>query len=266
MSKSPEAFDHHVHSRSFTPDFSIAAIDEAGEVVGYVLGSTFTSGAAGRRAQRSHRLHRRPRRPTQAGYRRAPAPQDLARRPAAVGSRLPRWAPTSTTAARRTCSTAGSATSRCRASTPTESKPKIGPHERYDAYCRRPATDDELDPSSDPPSMFVRGQRRTGTGPRVSARSGPLAEGRRLRYTANPKEDGGFGASLDRPSRCLPTWALPTRTSRTSSAITSRSSRTGSTRHVGDQRHVDQAVPAGRSSAGAGPRPTTSRSPTSPRP
>ncbi len=46
MSKSPEAFEHHVHSRSFTPDFSIAAIDEAGDVVGYVLGSTFSSGAA----------------------------------------------------------------------------------------------------------------------------------------------------------------------------------------------------------------------------
>ncbi len=46
MSKSPEAFHHHIHSRAFTPDFSIAAIDEAGEVVGYVLGSTFTSGAA----------------------------------------------------------------------------------------------------------------------------------------------------------------------------------------------------------------------------
>jgi ribosomal protein S18 acetylase RimI-like enzyme len=46
MSKSSEAFEHHIHSRSFTPDFSIAAIDESGEVVGYVLGSTFTTGAA----------------------------------------------------------------------------------------------------------------------------------------------------------------------------------------------------------------------------
>ncbi|BBY30748.1 GNAT family N-acetyltransferase [Mycolicibacterium sediminis] len=47
MSKSREAFHRHVHSRSFTPDFSLAAVDTAtGEVVGYVLGSTFTAGAA----------------------------------------------------------------------------------------------------------------------------------------------------------------------------------------------------------------------------
>lgn len=46
MSKSPAAFHHHIHSRAFTPDFSIAAVDESGDVVGYVLGSTFTSGAA----------------------------------------------------------------------------------------------------------------------------------------------------------------------------------------------------------------------------
>jgi ribosomal protein S18 acetylase RimI-like enzyme len=46
MSKSPAAFEHHIHSRGFTPDFSIAAVDEAGDVVGYVLGSTYTAGAA----------------------------------------------------------------------------------------------------------------------------------------------------------------------------------------------------------------------------
>jgi ribosomal protein S18 acetylase RimI-like enzyme len=46
MSKSPEAFHHHVNSRSFTPDFSIAAVDQSGEVVGYVLGSTFSAGTA----------------------------------------------------------------------------------------------------------------------------------------------------------------------------------------------------------------------------
>lgn len=47
MSKSPEAFRDHVQSRSFTPDFSLAAVDdETDEVVGYVLGSTFTAGAA----------------------------------------------------------------------------------------------------------------------------------------------------------------------------------------------------------------------------
>lgn len=46
MSKTPEAFAHHLHSRSFTPDFSVAAVDTSGDVVGYVLGSTFTAGAA----------------------------------------------------------------------------------------------------------------------------------------------------------------------------------------------------------------------------
>lgn len=46
MSKSPEAFHHHVNSRSFTPDFSNAVVDESGAVVGYVLGSTFSAGAA----------------------------------------------------------------------------------------------------------------------------------------------------------------------------------------------------------------------------
>ncbi len=42
MSKTPEGFAHHIESRSFTPDFSNAVVDGAGEVVGYVLGSTYT--------------------------------------------------------------------------------------------------------------------------------------------------------------------------------------------------------------------------------
>jgi len=46
MSKSPEDWEHHIAARAFTPDFSIAALDDAGAVVGYVLGSTFTSGVA----------------------------------------------------------------------------------------------------------------------------------------------------------------------------------------------------------------------------
>jgi ribosomal protein S18 acetylase RimI-like enzyme len=53
MSKTPEAWQHHVHSRLFTPDFSIAAI-EHGEVVGYVLGSTYTSGTAGSEERSAH--------------------------------------------------------------------------------------------------------------------------------------------------------------------------------------------------------------------
>ncbi|KAA0100326.1 N-acetyltransferase [Mycolicibacterium sp. P1-5] len=46
MSKSPDDWEHHIGSRAFTPDFSIAALGESGDVVGYVLGSTFTSGVA----------------------------------------------------------------------------------------------------------------------------------------------------------------------------------------------------------------------------
>ncbi|MDT5044895.1 MAG: hypothetical protein QOG75_748 [Mycobacterium sp.] len=46
MSKTPELWQHHIESRLFTPDFSIAAVNGDGNVVGYVLGSTYTSGAA----------------------------------------------------------------------------------------------------------------------------------------------------------------------------------------------------------------------------
>jgi ribosomal protein S18 acetylase RimI-like enzyme len=45
MSKTPQEWEHHLHSRAFTPDFSLAAIDDANQVVGYVLGSTYTAGA-----------------------------------------------------------------------------------------------------------------------------------------------------------------------------------------------------------------------------
>ncbi|AKK28583.1 N-acetyltransferase [Mycobacterium sp. EPa45] len=54
MSKSPEDWEHHITSRAFTPDFSNAALDESGEVVGYVLGSTFTSGVAGAQEISAH--------------------------------------------------------------------------------------------------------------------------------------------------------------------------------------------------------------------
>jgi ribosomal protein S18 acetylase RimI-like enzyme len=53
MSKGPEAWQHHLHSRSFTPDFSIAALDD-GEVVGYILGSTYTAGPAGSEERSAH--------------------------------------------------------------------------------------------------------------------------------------------------------------------------------------------------------------------
>lgn len=45
MSKTPDLWHHHLESRSFTADFSLAAIDRHGTVVGYALGSTFTAGA-----------------------------------------------------------------------------------------------------------------------------------------------------------------------------------------------------------------------------
>jgi ribosomal protein S18 acetylase RimI-like enzyme len=54
MSKTPETWQHHIHSRLSTPDFSNAAIDDAGEVVGYVLGSTYTSGPAGSEERSAH--------------------------------------------------------------------------------------------------------------------------------------------------------------------------------------------------------------------
>jgi ribosomal protein S18 acetylase RimI-like enzyme len=53
MSKTPEAWQHHLHSRLFAPDFSVAAV-EHGEVVGYVLGSTYTSGTAGSEERSAH--------------------------------------------------------------------------------------------------------------------------------------------------------------------------------------------------------------------
>ncbi len=52
MSKTLELWQHHIHSRLFAPDFSIAALDTAGEVVGYVLGSVYTAGT-GEAAERS---------------------------------------------------------------------------------------------------------------------------------------------------------------------------------------------------------------------
>ncbi len=42
MSKTPEIFAQHIASRSFAPDFSNAVINTDGDVVGYVLGSTYT--------------------------------------------------------------------------------------------------------------------------------------------------------------------------------------------------------------------------------
>jgi ribosomal protein S18 acetylase RimI-like enzyme len=46
MSKTPELWEHHLQSRLFTPDFSLAAVTGGGDVVGYVIGSTYTAGPA----------------------------------------------------------------------------------------------------------------------------------------------------------------------------------------------------------------------------
>ena len=54
MSKTPDAWHHHLRSRSFTPDFSVAAVDDSGEVVGYVLGSTYTAGPTGAQEISAH--------------------------------------------------------------------------------------------------------------------------------------------------------------------------------------------------------------------
>ncbi|MGU3499705.1 GNAT family N-acetyltransferase [Mycobacterium sp. C31M] len=54
MSKTPEIFAHHIASRSFTPDFSNAAVTGDGRVVGYVLGSTYTYLDNGRQEQSAH--------------------------------------------------------------------------------------------------------------------------------------------------------------------------------------------------------------------
>ncbi|OMC39955.1 GNAT family acetyltransferase [Mycobacterium sp. GA-1841] len=54
MSKTPQRWEHHLHSRAFTPDFSIAAVDDGDVVVGYVLGSTYTTGVG---ADQEHSAH-----------------------------------------------------------------------------------------------------------------------------------------------------------------------------------------------------------------
>jgi ribosomal protein S18 acetylase RimI-like enzyme len=38
----------------FTPDFSIVTVDDVGDVVGYVLGSTYTSGVGGNEERSAH--------------------------------------------------------------------------------------------------------------------------------------------------------------------------------------------------------------------
>jgi ribosomal protein S18 acetylase RimI-like enzyme len=54
MSKTPQLWQHHIESRAFTPDFSIAAIDSADDVVGYVLGSTYTTGVGSSEERSAH--------------------------------------------------------------------------------------------------------------------------------------------------------------------------------------------------------------------
>ncbi|CRZ13566.1 GNAT family N-acetyltransferase [Mycolicibacterium neworleansense] len=54
MSKTPQRWEHHLASRAFTPDFSLAAVDDDGVVIGYVLGSTYTSGTGADEIRSAH--------------------------------------------------------------------------------------------------------------------------------------------------------------------------------------------------------------------
>lgn len=54
MAKTPDMWEHHLHSRSFAPDFSVAALDDTGEVIGYVLGSLFTAGIGNTEERSAH--------------------------------------------------------------------------------------------------------------------------------------------------------------------------------------------------------------------
>nr|WP_322789664.1 GNAT family N-acetyltransferase [Mycolicibacterium septicum] len=54
MSKTPQRWEYHLASRAFTPDFSLAAVDDDGVVVGYVLGSTYTSGSGADEIRSAH--------------------------------------------------------------------------------------------------------------------------------------------------------------------------------------------------------------------
>lgn len=54
MSKTPQRWEHHLASRTFTPDFSLAAVDDDDVVIGYVLGSTYTSGTGADELRSAH--------------------------------------------------------------------------------------------------------------------------------------------------------------------------------------------------------------------
>lgn len=54
MSKTPQRWQHHLESRSFNPDFSLVAVDDGGEVVGYALGSTYTVGLGADEQRSAH--------------------------------------------------------------------------------------------------------------------------------------------------------------------------------------------------------------------
>lgn len=54
MSKTPQRWNHHLASRVFTPDFSLAAVDDDDLVIGYVLGSTYTSGTGADEIRSAH--------------------------------------------------------------------------------------------------------------------------------------------------------------------------------------------------------------------
>lgn len=54
MSKTPGLWREHLESRLFAPDFSLAVVTSRDEVVGYVLGSTYTSGVGSSEERSAH--------------------------------------------------------------------------------------------------------------------------------------------------------------------------------------------------------------------
>lgn len=54
MSKTPQRWHHHLNSRAFNPDFSLAAVDRDSVVIGYVLGSTYTVGTGAAEERSAH--------------------------------------------------------------------------------------------------------------------------------------------------------------------------------------------------------------------
>ena len=189
MSKTPEVWRHHLESRSFAPDFSIAAVtDERGEVIGYVLGSIFTAGVGASEERSAHTDY--------IGVRRRSATRG-------IGEFLLKkiWL----AALRRGFTVASLGTdinNRSNAHVLYRRLGYIAVEQQFayriergevemssiTDYLATPTADiDELAAHFRPVfDKIARGQRRAGEGPHVPARAGASAQRRRLRDRANP--------------------------------------------------------------------------------